>query len=134
VTSRFFSGEHLPECEDRKKCKGCSPHKIAMKGFPRKCAETGKDVRTLENLNRLRAGETVAFKRLCKVRSLAREGFSQGPTLHAVTKSFKSAYDKRTMLADGTTVPLVLGGGWEQKSSLPESSSEVPELEKEVAE
>jgi len=75
-------------------------------------------VRTLENLNRLRAGETVSFKRLCKVRSLAQEGFVQGPMLHAVTKSFKSVYDKRTILPDGSSIPLVLGGGWAQPPPL----------------
>ena len=109
AVSKVFEGEHLPACEDRKKCKGCSPYKIAMKGFPKKCAETNVDVRTKENLELLQAGGKVRFKRLCKVRSLAREGFREGPVLHQVEKSFQSTYDKRIVLSDGSTRPLVLG-------------------------
>ena len=54
-----------------------------------------------------RAG-TVTFERLEKVRSLARVGFSRPPRMVSVTKSLRSQYDKRLVLPDGSTRPLIL--------------------------
>jgi hypothetical protein len=90
------------DCKTCGKCHGCALEKVAMKGFP-------KQVRTRENLAKLRAGEKLKFSRLNKVRTLARSGFLDPPTMNLnVTKSFKTAYDKRVMLEDGTTLPVVL--------------------------
>lgn len=76
--------------------------KVTMKGF-------GKDMRTKENLARLRKGETLSFDRLEKVRTLARLGFSRSPSMADVTKSFKSSYDKRIINDDGiTTRPVYI--------------------------
>jgi hypothetical protein len=51
---------------------------------------------------------TLAFTRLQKIRTLARTAFTHPPVMSDVKKSFKSKYDKRIELADGTTVPIVL--------------------------
>lgn len=75
--------------------------KVTMKGFP-------KQLRTKANLAKLRAGETLSYDRLEKVRTLAREGFHRGPLMATVKKSFKSAYDKRVVYSDGSTSPIVL--------------------------
>jgi hypothetical protein len=68
--------------------------KVTMKGFPR-------DVRTKASLKKLQRGETVAFSRLEKVRSLARTRFWHAPDMIEVKKSFRTEYDKRVLLADG---------------------------------
>lgn len=75
--------------------------KVTMKGFP-------KDVRTKENLDKLRAGQSVSFERLEKVRTLARDKFREPPKMTRVTKGFRSAYDKRVVLENGDTAPLVI--------------------------
>lgn len=105
-----FAGEHVATCKD-KKCAGCTNVKIAMKGLP-------KAQRTLANLDKLRLGETIPFTRLCKVRTLARDGFRDPPRIVGVTKSFAQMrlddganipkYDKRRVLANGHTLPMVL--------------------------
>lgn len=109
------------------------PHsKVTMKGFPPK-------MRTRENLETLRGGAidwealksgvmpptgkggTLEWEQLEKVRSLARAGFHRPPmmraghegnakALHAVSKSFRSAYDKRRIMDDGSgrTMAVVL--------------------------
>lgn len=76
--------------------------KVTMKGFPMR-------IRTRENLERLRAGETLAWEQLEKVRSLARTGFRRPPKMKSVTKSFQSSYDKRILLEDGSTRSVVIG-------------------------
>lgn len=75
--------------------------KVTMKGFP-------PAMRTKENLEKLLKGETLEWKRLEKIRTLARHRFQRGPQMADVKKSFKSKYDKRSLLADGGTKPLVL--------------------------
>jgi len=75
--------------------------KVTMKGFPRK-------LRTKENLEKLRRGETLSYMNLEKVRTLARHGFKNPPRMTEVKKSFKSAYDKRKLHADGSTSAIVL--------------------------
>jgi hypothetical protein len=96
-----FKGAHEAGCKDKEACKGCKKSKVTMKGFPQK-------MRTRENLEKLLAGETLSWKRLEKVRTLAREKFTRGPLMADVTKSFKSKYDKRAMLPDGNSRALVL--------------------------
>ena len=95
-------------------------HKVTMKGFPQK-------MRTRENLNKLRDGETLAWEQLEKVRSLAREGFKRPPRMagavsedgkRRVKKSFQSDYQKRIVdEMSGTTKAIVLderASGWEE--------------------
>jgi hypothetical protein len=106
-----FKGEHETGCKTRckevdcegcEKCHGCSKRKISMKGFP-------KETRTKENLEILQAGGTIQFSRLNKVRTLARSGFMDGPSMKTdVKKSFRTKYDKRVMLEDGSSRPVVL--------------------------
>lgn len=55
--------------------------KVTMKGFP-------KSLRTKENLEALERGESISYKNLEKVRSLARKGFKTTPEMVTVTKSF----------------------------------------------
>ena len=102
-----FAKEHLADCKDPKTCKGCATFKVAMKGLPKK-------ERTLVNLTRLRAGETVEFERLEKVRTLAGVGFRRPPEMVRVKKRIVEAYDKRIINLDGVTtraVVLSLEGG-----------------------
>lgn len=75
--------------------------KVTMKGFP-------PSLRTDENLAKLRAGGILRWKQLQKVRSLARIGFKQPPQMKDIEKSFKSSYDKRIVLPDGSTTAIVL--------------------------
>lgn len=98
-----FSKVHLPTCTTPK-CGGCSHVKVTMKGLP-------KRERTPTNMLKLRAGGAVSFKRLEKVRSLARKGFHTSPVMVKVSKSIVSAYDKRIVLPDGGTRAIVLGLG-----------------------
>jgi hypothetical protein len=60
---------------------------------------------------------SVQFSRLQKIRSMASgidpyegkvPGFSAPPAMVSILKGFRSAYDKRTVLADGSTKPIVL--------------------------
>lgn len=75
--------------------------KLAMKGLP-------KEMRTEETLRALQAGETIHFKRLEKLGAMAAKGFLSPPAMQSVTKRHVTTYDKRTMLADGDTAPLVI--------------------------
>ena len=99
-------------------------YKVTMKGFPGqahqrfehahdctcdRCALSGeptvewvmRSIRNRENLERLADGETLEWRRLQKVRTLARDGFKNGPQMADVSKSFRSRYDKRIVLPDG---------------------------------
>ena len=96
-----FEKVHTPECKDDE-CKGCSNMKVTMKGLPSR-------ERTPSNMLSLRAGGTVEFERLEKIRSLARKGFRTSPEMVKVKKRIVSEYDKRTRLPDGGTCPIVLG-------------------------
>jgi len=96
-----LKGKHKKECKDDT-CKGCARGYVTMKGFPR-------SVRTPENLKKLRAGESVTFQNLEKVRTLARLGFRRPPQMAGevgpdgkrwLHKAFRSAYDKRVLLCD----------------------------------
>lgn len=48
---------------------------------------------------------TLDFGRLDKVRSLASKGFTTTPRMREVVKSFRSGYDKRVLMPDGSTRP-----------------------------
>lgn len=48
---------------------------------------------------------TLDFGRLTKVRTLAGKGFAMTPRMREVVKSFRSGYDKRVLMPDGTTRP-----------------------------
>ena len=76
--------------------------KVTMKGFP-------SDMRTAENLARLRDGGVLEFERLQKVRTLAREDFAKPPKMVGVKKSFKlRRSDKRILMANGDTRPIAI--------------------------
>lgn len=75
--------------------------KVTAKGLPR-------SLRTKENLEDLRSGKTVQYMNLEKVRTMARLGFSRGPRMRVVKKSFKSGYDKRQVIEGGRTKALYL--------------------------
>jgi hypothetical protein len=110
--------------------------KVTMKGFPyrnsdsshKKDPKTGKActcaecvIRCKENLLKLRAGQTIAWKQLEKVRTLAAKGFKRGPLMREVKKSFKGIYDKRVINEDGiTTRAVVLDEVDEQGLAYPE--------------
>lgn len=72
-----------------------------MKGF-------GRSAQTKKNLRKLQRGESVAFERLAKVRTLARLGFREGPFMVDVVKSFQTTYEKRQVLPDGSTKARVI--------------------------
>lgn len=91
--------------------------KVTMKGFPyrnndsqheKKCTCPECVIRCKENLIKLRAGETLSWRQLEKVRSLARDGFRNPPQMRNVSKSFKTKYSKRQLAADGSTTSIVL--------------------------
>jgi hypothetical protein len=97
-----FKGEHKADCKDKKQCEGCLGEKVTFKGIP-------KRQRTKANFVLLRSGGTVFYKRLEKVRSLARNAFTKPPAMIEVKRRLVGQYDKRTVMADGrTTKALVL--------------------------
>lgn len=87
--------------------------KVTMKGFP-------LVLRRRETLERLEHGEVIRtvpkpngtgeerWKRLEKIRTLARKGFRGPPEMNPVEKSFRTKYDKRTATTAGGTKALVL--------------------------
>jgi len=99
------------------------PPKVTMKGFPYRnmASKHPKDpvtkkpcqcseciIRCKENLLKLRAGETLEWKQLEKVCTLAALGFSRGPLMRKVSKSFKGSYDKRIINPDGITTRAIV--------------------------
>ena len=105
-----FSGSHLPICKGdaRRACPGCAPWKVAMKGFQAD-QHTADNVRKLQrDLERIQRGEQlgdeemISYSRLEKVRSMARGGFRMPPRMVDVSRSFKSPYDKRVVVQDGS--------------------------------
>lgn len=136
---KIIPGEHLQGCSD-KACRGCSDYKVAMKGFPKRLRtrenvhmlargidELGKvdDLVQAGTMTRREASKmkdsvfkanAVTYQILQKVRGMAREEqFRESPKMVDVKKGFRSAYDKRIVMPDGTTKPIVL--------SLPEVES-----------
>ena len=82
--------------------------KITMKGF-------NEPLRTAANLERLRRGEKVdtlpdgtPWRRLEKVRALARANFRRPPRMTDVEKSFRTEYDKRVVLEDGVRTRAIV--------------------------
>jgi hypothetical protein len=95
-------------------CPGIKGAALGFKLRQPKCTMKGFDpvLRTVDTFERLRRGEVVdsvplrgggsrPWKRLEKVRTLARGGFKDPPAMREVEKSRRSAYDKRELLADG---------------------------------
>ena len=103
--SKPFDGEHKQGCKS-KECKGCSLDKLTMKGIP-------KQLRKIETLRRLKAGKTICFERLGKLGSMAKTGFRNPPRMENVKKSIASMYDKRVVLKDGNTHPIILSEGYD---------------------
>lgn len=98
-----------------------SQPKVTMKGFPyrnndgphakvdgKECTCPECIIRCKENLYKLQAGETLTWRQLEKVRSLARDGFRNPPKMRNVSKSFKTKYSKRKLHADGSTTSIVI--------------------------
>lgn len=140
MNSGVFEDSHLSTCsgEAKKKCEGCAPWKVAMKGFP-------KDQRTKENVLNLRSSlergdgsVTVGFTRMEKVRGMAmRDGFRTSPRMVRVEKSFQSPYSKRRILKDGRrTMPVVVDFPYtfDGNYSMNPVSNSQPMLEAEAAE
>lgn len=71
--------------------------KIAMKGHRDKSAEAYQKVKL---------GETVSFKTLEKIASLARNQFMTGPTMKIIKRQLRSNDEKRVHLDNGRTKPL----------------------------
>jgi hypothetical protein len=94
--------------------------KVTMKGFPARALRQLQEVpdtedayesipiRDLPNFKKLADGEIIRWRRLEKVRSLARLGFSRAPRMADVEKSVRSRYTKRIVNEDGSTRPIVL--------------------------
>jgi hypothetical protein len=82
-------------------CPGCSCVKVMMKGVP--AAD-----RSIETLEKLQAGEEISYDQHEKLGALARRGFRDTPRMQKITKAMRSVYDKRIMLPDGNTKPLVI--------------------------
>ncbi len=95
--------------------------RVTMKGFPYRRMDAthekvdGKPcgcpeciIRCKENLLKLQAGETLSWRQLEKVRTLASLGFDRGPSMKGISKSFRGAYDKRIINSDGLTTRAVV--------------------------
>lgn len=95
VTMKGFPGRALPEDEEARALAGVAPG-------------VHVPIRNRANLERLKKGETLRWRRLERVRTLARSSFRAGPQLTKVSKSFQSPYDKRELQPDGTTRSVVL--------------------------
>jgi DNA polymerase type B, organellar and viral len=86
---------HVPPSEDG------MHHKLAMKGIP-------KDLRTVDTLRALQRGETVTFPRLERLGAMAGRQFVEPPRMRQAKKSMKAKNDKRVMVCDVDSRPIVL--------------------------
>ncbi len=86
-----------------KRAKALRGQKLVCKGVPSRSLDPA-------SFERFLAGGKVSFKRLAKLRTMAREGL-RSPWLVATHKRMVTAYDKRIVLPDGSTLPIVLDGG-----------------------
>ena len=82
-------------------CPGCSQQKLAMKGIP-------KDLRNVDTLRALQRGETVSFPRLERLGAMAGRQFLEPPRMRQAKKSMKAKNDKRVMVCDVDSHPIVL--------------------------
>ena len=98
-----FKGEHKQGCKN-KECPGCSNEKFVMKGVP-------KEQRTAKTLHTFRAKKEISFQRLQKLGGMMAQGLSKPPHMITATKSLKSGYDKRHLLMNGDSLPLVINEG-----------------------
>lgn len=62
--------------------------------------------KTLETFRRLASGDRIWMQRLEKVGTLAQTGFSRGPKMRAVPRTFLNEDSKRLVNPDGTTRPI----------------------------
>jgi hypothetical protein len=70
--------------------------KIAMKGYEKDGKVAGKRTHTVDLFRRVKAGETITFKRLEKVGTMARKQFSEGPQMNIVKRQLRAKDVKRT--------------------------------------
>jgi len=107
-----FKGEHETKCKKKNRCDGdpdkckcgmchgCAHHKVTFKGLPK--SRRRKDIFEI-----LVSGLETFYQRLEKVRGMARRSFDGPPQMVVVSRSIVSKYEKREVLPDGTTKPLV---------------------------
>lgn len=74
---------------------------VKMKGVSHKA-------QTLENFRRLLRGETVEFEHVAQHRTVLRKNYT-GPVLTETHKQLRTTYDKRVILDNGETRPLIVG-------------------------
>lgn len=74
---------------------------VKAKGF-------GKDHRTYEALQKLMAGQTLAYTHLEKIGAMAQAGFKRGPRIIQKTKSLKTQIHKRVFDSSGNSKPLII--------------------------
>jgi hypothetical protein len=74
--------------------------------FFEKVKAKGLEDRSRKNVERLARGKTIRQRRLEKVGTLARTGFSRGPRMVTVPKRFLKMHGKREILPDGSTRPF----------------------------
>jgi len=77
-------------------------------------------IRCKENLLKLQAGETLEWRQLEKIRTLAAIGFKRGPVMRKVKKSFRGSYDKRVIQPDGVTTKAVMLDEHEEENAFHE--------------
>lgn len=80
-------------------CKGCATIALRMKGVQRP---------TNDKWERMLRGEEIQWDRPQMYRTIARRGLSC-PEMTIAKKSIRSEYDKRVMMTDGTSRPLLMG-------------------------
>ena len=87
-------------CACKPRCGALKKDIYKAKGIPHRFV-------TAETWNAFADGEKVSFSRLAKFRTMARGGL-KSPSMVHTHKRISTAYDKRAILADGTTRPVTL--------------------------
>jgi hypothetical protein len=112
VTMKGFPYRNVDSPHKKCVCEVCAASKKPVHGKSDKefksCACPECIIRCKENLLKLQAGETLEWRQLEKIRTLAAIGFKRGPTMRKVKKSFRGKYDKRIIQPDGVTTKAVV--------------------------
>ena len=105
LPKHYYLKKHKPDCYDRA-CSGCAGIVLRMKGLK-------GDKRTLESFetmlptNKGGKGGKVYFPRLTQHKTMLNEGLFS-PVEKTTHKSIRSAYDKRRLQPDGSSLPLLV--------------------------
>lgn len=104
-------------CRDKGKCKWYQQtlkqktrrrrHSVTMRGQKIVCKGVPGEVLDRESFARFLMGKPVFFRRFSKLRTLAKEGL-RNPHMVKTHKCMVTGYDKRVVMPDGTTRPIVL--------------------------